>query len=380
MRIPYLSFVFDRKGQADKDHQGVVELKISQGKTRKYISTGVKLFPREWKNGSVVWRDDCLELNDQLHLLKKRCSEIVTRMMSEGCLDFGAIPGQLKDSMMVQQTFLEYAENECKRIFLRISEGTKERYDVWFRFMRSWGKIVYFADVTDRNVRLMDEELEARGLKKVSRWSYHKTLKTFVFRAMADGLIKKNPYAVLDIKKGNEGGLTRYLTPEEFHRFESCKIDIERLERVRDLFVFQTYTMMSYGDMADFNLTRCFKMDGKVVYKGNRNKTGQEFTIVLLPAALAVLNKYGGTLPIISNVKYNAYLKAAVLYAHIDKHVTTHWARHTGATMMVNEGIPMHIVQHMLGHASIRETERTYAKVLDTTIVNAMSGVGIKKA
>jgi hypothetical protein len=40
---------------------------------------------------------------------------------------------------------------------------------------------------------------------------------------------------------------------------------------------------------------------------------------------------------------------------------------------MLNEGkMPMHVVQHILGHASIRETEKTYAKVLDETIVDAM--------
>jgi site-specific recombinase XerD len=93
-----------------------------------------------------------------------------------------------------------------------------------------------------------------------------------------------------------------------------------------------------------------------------------------LQPALAILQKYYGRLPIISNVTYNEYLKAAVLYAKIDKPVTTHWARHTGATMLLNEGgVPMHIVQHILGHSTIRETERTYAKVLDSSIVDAMA-------
>jgi integrase len=48
--------------------------------------------------------------------------------------------------------------------------------------------------------------------------------------------------------------------------------------------------------------------------------------------------------------------------------------------MLINEeDIPMHIVQHILGHATIRETERTYAKVLDKTIINAMAKVGKKR-
>ena len=103
------------------------------------------------------------------------------------------------------------------------------------------------------------------------------------------------------------------------------------------------------------------------------------FVVVLLPQALGILKKYKNHLPIICNQDYNRYLKAAVKYAKINKAVTTHWARHTGATLMVNDGLPMEIVQHILGHASIRETERTYAKVLDRTIVQQMASYGIKK-
>jgi integrase len=122
------------------------------------------------------------------------------------------------------------------------------------------------------------------------------------------------------------------------------------------------------------------KVKGQLVYKARRQKTGQEFTIMLLDPAVTILKRYKNKLPIISNVKYNEYLKAAVLYAKIDKPVSTHWARHTGATMLLNEGkVPMHIIQHILGHASIRETERTYAKLMDETIVETMANYQERK-
>jgi integrase len=132
--------------------------------------------------------------------------------------------------------------------------------------------------------------------------------------------------------------------------------------------------------LEEFDYKKCVKVDGQMVYKGRRVKTGQEFTTVLLRPALEILKRYKNKLPIISNVKYNLYLKAAVKYAKIDKPVSTHWARHTGATILLNEGnVPMHIVQHILGHATIRETERTYAKVLDRSIVESVSKYGKRK-
>ena len=376
MIIPNLTFVFDRKGQTKEEKEtGVVELKIGAGKLRKYISTGIWLKPREWKDGCVVARRDWHELNNMLQSLKKKASEIIVRMIDEGNLDINALPGMLKEQTMQQQTFLDYAKEMAERRYRKIAAGTKEHYLLWFRFMEEWKGIVHFSDVTERNVQKMDDVLAKRGLQEVSRWSYHKILKTFIFQALEDGLVKKNPYARLDIRRGSENGLKRFLTPEEFHRFEHCVIPIERLRRVRDLFVFQTYTMMSYADLAAFAVKNCEQIDGQMIYRAKRVKTKQDFVCVILEPAKAILQRYGGKLPVISNVKYNEYLKAAVTYAQIDKQVTTHWARHTGATMLLNEGkVPMEIIQHILGHASIRETERTYAKMMDETIVDAMTG------
>jgi integrase len=375
-----LTYVFDRKKVASKVKTGVVELRISSVKKRKYISTGVKLHPKEWVNGSVVGRVDWKELNDRLQSIKKKCSEIINQMIEEGCFDIDAVPRLLQASIMQNQTLIEYMKEQSKTRFLKLAAGTKKRYMTFFKFMEEWKGIVSFADVTERNIMKMDECLVKRGLKESSRYNYHKILKSFIIRAVNDGLLKRNPYINLDIKKGVEAGVVKHLTPEEFHRFESCKIEDKCLARVRDLFVFQTYTALGYSDLEEFDYNKCTRYAGQVIYKGKRHKTGQDFTIVLLKPALAIIKKYNGKLPIISNVKYNLYLKAAVKYAKIDKPVTTHWARHTGATMLVNEGqIPMHIVQHMLGHASIRETEKTYAKVLDRTIVETMANYQKKK-
>ena len=378
--VPTLTLIYDRKGQASPKKAAVVELRISAGRTRSYISTGVKLFPSEWSNGSVIGRKDWKELNDQLQVLKRKCSEIITKMMDDGCLDIKAVPNLLKDGIIEQETFIDYAKDIAKRRLKNIAEGTQKHYDVFFKFLDNWKGLVFFADVTERNILKMDDELESRGLKECTRWNYHKLMKSFILQAIDDGHIKKNPYGRLDIRRGNENGLTRFLTPEEFHRFENCIIPIERLQKVRDLFVFQTYTMMSYSDLAAFDYKKCTKIKGQVVYKSKRQKTKQDFTIVILEPALNILKRYKNRLPIISNVKYNEYLKAAVIYAKIDKMVTTHWARHTGATLLLNEGVPMQIIQHILGHASIRETEKTYAKLLDSSIVDAMVEYRTKKA
>ncbi len=177
-------------------------------------------------------------------------------------------------------------------------------------------------------------------------------------------------------KEKSKGGIGKYLSPQEFVKVRDMDLPTESLQRVRDLFVFQTYTCLSYVDLNSFDVEKIEKVKGMKVYIGTRAKTSQTFTIPLLKPALAILKKYNNCLPLISNVKYNEYLKVVAQNAGIDKPVSSHWARHTGATLLLNSGdVPMNIVQHILGHASQRMTEQVYAKRLDESIVDAMAKI-----
>ena len=91
--------------------------------------------------------------------------------------------------------------------------------------------------------------------------------------------------------------------------------------------------------------------------------------------ALDILAKYKDKLPIISNVKYNEYLKVVAQAAGIDKPLSSHWARHTGATLLLNSGIDMRIVSKICGHSSAKITEQVYAKLLDETVVDAVADI-----
>jgi site-specific recombinase XerD len=108
------------------------------------------------------------------------------------------------------------------------------------------------------------------------------------------------------------------------------------------------------------------------MYVGRRGKTRQEYTFLLLPQALAILDKYNYQLPIMSNQKYNEYIKVLAVMAGINKPVSSHWARHTGATMLLNSGVGMEVVSKVLGHSTTRITRQIYAKLLDDTIADEM--------
>lgn len=119
------------------------------------------------------------------------------------------------------------------------------------------------------------------------------------------------------------------------------------------------------------------EIKGVEVYSGKRNKTKKQFTIPMMKPALEILHKYHGKLPVISNVKYNEYLKVIAQAAGIDKPLSTHWARHIGATILLNEGVDIKIIAKICRHSSTKITEQIYAKLLDETVVDAIKKLDI---
>ena len=103
-------------------------------------------------------------------------------------------------------------------------------------------------------------------------------------------------------------------------------------------------------------------------------KTGVASKVKLLDIPLSILRKYekertsGYILPVISNAKYNEYLKEIAKILGIEKRVTSHLARHTFATTITYaNGVSIETISKMLGHTKLSTTQ-IYARIVDQTI------------
>ena len=374
--LPILNFVYDRYHRATPTKPGVIELRIAFRGKQKYMSMKIYLLPKHWKNGIVTNREDAKYLNDYLQRIKAEVQQVIQKMLEEkGDIDIFQIPNELERLHTPEEKFTDFCK---KRVAVRshnLSDDSKDRYNRFLRvFFDDWGEIQDIAGITDYNIIQFDDWLKVKGMKPYSRWqNYHRFLNSFIIDAINEGLLSKNPYKSLRFQKDKaKGSLEKHLSKEELQEIESVELPTKCLQQVRDCFIFQTHTCLAYTDLADFNFKNIKEVKGQKVYVGARKKTGETFTVPMLPKALEILTKYDNKLPIISNVKYNLYLKAIMQLCGIDKPVSSHWARHTGATLLLNGGVPMHIVSKILGHAKIAITESTYAKTLDESIVDAV--------
>ena len=82
---------------------------------------------------------------------------------------------------------------------------------------------------------------------------------------------------------------------------------------------------------------------------------------------MTYLKKYGYKVPKLSNQKANDYLHDIEARLNFHKPLTMHVARHSFATLLLANDVPMENVGRMLGHTNIRTTQ-IYAHILHSTI------------
>lgn len=363
-----LSIINDRKHKASTKTTGAVELRFTLDRKQKYFATGVSVYAGEWRNGKVVRRKDAQALNDRIEAYAHKAETIIAQMVERGECSLEAILEQMHDDGKKIQDFVSYCEVRAKR--RKVREGTRARYAVFIGFLRSWGGIQRFEDITVAKVREMDEFLHERGLSQGTVYNYHKSLKLFVRDAIVDGLMEKNPYTALPFRIGRgDKDFVDCLTEEQFEDFKTVDVKSPHLERVRDLFLFQCYTGVAYSDLMSFDFARCEESDGKFFYRAKRTKTDTDFTFQLLTPAIEILEKYDFALPHISSQKYNDYLKVIGAMIGVSG-MHSHMGRATAATMFLSKGMPLNVVSTVLGHKNIRQTQR-YARTLSKDVKSA---------
>ena len=206
-------------------------------------------------------------------------------------------------------------------------------------------------------------------------------LKKIINYAIRQGYIPNSPMAAFSIEFTPVNKIA--LTLEELKRIQGLNLQRTVLQNVRDIFLFQCYTGLSYSDIKLLSVANIHPgEDGNYWIKMSRQKTQIAFSVPLLSVATSILNRYiadlsegKALLPVLSNQKMNANLKLIQELAGIGKNLTTHLARHTFATTVtLSNGVPIETVSRMLGHTKLSTTQ-VYAKVLDNKIAEDMGKI-----
>lgn len=301
---------------------------------------------------------------------------------------YGINPNK-KTERTILEVIQSHDDDAEKLIGIDFAKTTVLRYKSMKRYLAEMIKKNYDVDdlplsqFTGEVIRAYEVFLKTeKDMSQNTLIRYMKALKKITNRCIANDWIHKDPF--VGIKFREEPTEPEFLTIEELNRIYECEPGCKRLEVVRDMFLMSAFTGLAFTDVSQLTEDHIVTdNDGNKWIRKPRQKTKQMSNIPLLDIPLAIIEKYQGDkkaakkgvlLPIPCNQVMNRYLKEIATICKIDKYLTTHVARHTYATVCLSQGVSLKNVSKMLGHASVKMTER-YARVLDSSILRDMNSI-----
>lgn len=336
--------------------------------------------------------EEARSINNQLYLLRASVFETEKRLfMSNAEITFETFKnehqGKKEKERLLIPIFKEHNRKIKELVGIEYAPGTLERYETSLKHTKEFLQWKY--NLSDINIEKIDHafiteyEFYLRSERKCANNTSVKYIKNFhkiINQCLANGWLSKDPFA--NYKAKVKEVVRVFLTETEIESLLNKKFVSERLELVRDIFVFSCFTGLAYIDVKQLSKENIgLGIDGdKWIFK-NRQKTDTASKIPLLPMAQLIIDKYeehpvckneNRLLPILSNQKMNAYLKEIADVCGINKELTFHIARHTFATTVtLSNGVPLETVSKMLGHTNLKTTQH-YAKILDKKISEDM--------
>ena len=295
--------------------------------------------------------------------------------------------GKDKTKKMLLEIFQEHNDKVDSLIGKDFAAGTAERYRTCKKHVAGYIKKKYkkndipVRDIDHKFITGMEYYLKTtRKCAHNSAIKYITNFKKIVRIAHANDWIDKDPF--LHWKAKLKIVEREFLTEEEIQKIIKLELKMERLDQVRDIFIFCCFTGLAYADVKKLNRGDIsLGADGEKWVKTKRSKTDTRSNIPILPIAKVIIEKYKDNellkeknlvLPVLSNQKMNAYIKEIATLAGITKNLTFHLARHTFATTVtLTNGVPIESVSKMLGHTNLKTTQH-YAKILDMKVSKDM--------
>ena len=377
--------VYNRKKQLNKQGTALVQVEALLNQRKVYFRTNLYLKPEHWnsRNAQVDNHPQAHDLNSMLFEFVLHLQAIELSLWKRGIpVTLSLLKDAIKKDKPVNVTFPVFA-----RIYVQESDrkrSTKENLMTTITVLQEFRPGIDFKDITYTFLRDFEVHLKEKGNSVNTIAKHLRQLRTLVNEAINQGYIPSDAYPFRKYKIKQEKGRKEFLTPDELKRLENLNVD-KKLRHVLDAFLFCCYTGLRYSDFCQLSPVNFIKVNGKRWLHFTSVKTGVELRLPLHllfeGKALAVLERYDivtDFAKIGPNSEANKYLAQLAALARIRKHITYHTARHTCATLLVHQGVPITTVQKLLGHTSVRTTE-VYSEVLSNTIIRDLKAIKRKK-
>ena len=373
--------VYNRKKKLNKQGTALVQVEASLNQRKVYFKTNIYLRPEYWdkRTAQVCNHPQADDLNSMLFEFVLHLQGIELSLWKRGVpATLSLLKDAMKKNRPVNVTFPVFAKEYVQHSDRRHS--TKENLITRINVLQEFRPGLDFKDITYTFLKDFEVYLREKGNGVNTVAKHLRQLRTLVNEAINQGYIHADAYPFRKYKIKQEKGRHEFLTPDELRKLENLEINDRKLRHVLDAFLFCCYVGLRFSDFCQLTPANFIKVNGKRWLHFKSIKTGIELRLPLHllfeGKALAILDKYNIAefASLGSNSEVNKCLAQITMIARIKKHVTYHTARHTCATLLIHQGVPITTVQKLLGHASVKTTE-IYSEILSSTILRDLKAV-----
>lgn len=377
--------VYNRKKQLNKQGTALVQVEASLNQRKVYFRTNLYLKPEHWnsRRSQVYNHPQADDLNTMLYEFILQLQAIELGLWKRGV---PATLSLLKDSVVkdkpVNVTFPIFARDYV--LSSDRKESTKENLLTTITVLQEFRSGLDFKDITYTFLKEFEAYLREKGNSVNTIAKHLRQLRTLVNEAINQGYIHADAYPFRKFKIKQERGRHEFLTPDELRKLENLQVSDKRLRHVLDAFLFCCYVGLRFSDFCQLSSANFIRINGKRWLHFKSIKTGVEIRLPLHllfdGKALSIVDRYkiSDFANLGSNSETNKALAELAVLARIRKHITYHTARHTCATLLIHQGVPITTVQKLLGHTSVKTTE-IYSEILSNTIIRDLKAVKRKR-
>lgn len=377
--------VYNRKKHLNKQGTALVQIEASLNQRKIYFKTNLYIKPEHWdkRTSQVIGHPQANDLNSMLFEFVLHLQGIELALWKRGVpATLSLLKDAMKKNRPISITFPIFAKEYVQHSDRR--ESTKENLFTTITVLQEFRPGLDFKDITYTFLKDFEVYLREKGNGINTVAKHLRQLRTLVNEAINQGYIHADAYPFRKFKIKQEKGRHEFLTPDELKKLENLEVHDLKLRHVLDAFLFCCYVGLRFSDFCQLTPSNFIRVNGKRWLHFKSIKTGIELRLPLHllfeGKALAILDRYCITefASLGSNSEVNKALSVITSMARIKKHVTYHTARHTCATLLIHQGVPITTVQRLLGHTSVKTTE-IYSEILSSTIVRDLKAVKRKR-
>ena len=386
------------KGKPNKSGRVPILMQLTIGQQTCHISTKQNILPEKWGDGKPIGhtRED-QAITAVLEEIRTKAYNKFLQLQGQ---NINVTPERLKQALLgkdqVQprgyvEIFDQWLVEYSKMVGITTSKRTLDKYILVRNRLQDYiasqlgVKDISLEEVTPKFLSNFDNYLRVEyNMANNHAMKIRQKLRTIYKVAIDNGWVSKNPFSTVKI---HFDPVERdVLTKLELTALIQTDMIFDRLEKMRDVFVFACFTGLAHCDVAGLTKENIITDEaGQVWLKTHRQKTSEVVDIPLLEIPQLIIKKYQGMkelngklLPTLTNSCSNLYLKEVAVRCGINKTLTFHMARHTFATTVtLSNGVPIESVAKMLGHRNIRTTQ-IYAKVIKDKLAEDMNNLATR--